>query len=94
MAFQPCCFNRATQEGAGRSLAVGPCDMEYRRQLILRIPQSRAQRTDPLQPQRIAPGRERRQSVKLRLDGRVIGLCVVSQGRELGRLFASGQVID
>jgi hypothetical protein len=44
-------FEHRPQVGAGRSLAVGPGDMEHRRQPRLRIAEPREQRADRLQPE-------------------------------------------
>ena len=47
----PGCLDRRAQKGAGRSLAIGSCDVKHRWQMMLRIAQSREQGGDPLQPQ-------------------------------------------
>ncbi len=62
-------FEHRAQEGDGRALAVGPRDMEHRRQREVRIAEPPEQRGDARQAEHVAPRRKHFQSVELRLDG-------------------------
>jgi hypothetical protein len=61
-------FERGAEDGDGRALAVGPGDVEHRRQPVLRTAETVEQRRHALQPQPVSRRREHRQAVKLRLD--------------------------
>ena len=70
------------QERAGRSLAVGAGDVEHGRQRVLRAAERVEQPRDPVEPELVAAGREQRQAVELRLDGRAV------RPREIGHQAA------
>src|SRR3546814_4966081 len=74
-------FEGRAQEGAGRSLAVGAGDVEGTGELELRIAEPRAQLGDTLEPQNVAPRRQRGETIELGLDGGVGAMGVVGHWR-------------
>ena len=78
-------LERGTQEGGGRTLAVGARDMKNRRQRAVRIADPAQQRRNPVEPQHVAPRREIAQPVELRLDGGVFTACMVGHVIALAR---------
>ena len=56
MRRHPRRLNRPAQKRAGRTFAVGPRDMEHRRQIEVRIAQAFQQRRNTRQPQDILAG--------------------------------------
>ena len=50
-------FHPRAQESDGRAFAVGPGDVEDRREQVLRLAQPVEQRRDPLEPEAVADGR-------------------------------------
>src|SRR3546814_2741558 len=74
-------FEGRAQEGAGRSLAVGAGDVEGTGELELRIAEPRAQLGDTLEPQNVAPRRQRGETIELGMDGGVVGVGVGGAGQ-------------
>src|SRR3546814_20509299 len=74
-------FEGRAQEGAGRSLAVGAGDVEGTGELELRIAEPRAQLGATLEPQNVAPRRQRGETIALGLDGGVGARGVVGHWR-------------
>ena len=76
-------FERGAQEGAGRALAVGPGDMEHRRQRVLRTAEPVEQGGDAGEAEPVAARRQqaRRSSCGLDAAGR-------SERREVGHQAA------
>src|SRR5690348_16165869 len=66
-------FERGPQKRDGRTFAVGPGDVEDRRQLLLWPVDPPKDFASPLQPKPVSRGREHRQPVELRLDAGVSG---------------------
>jgi hypothetical protein len=83
MRLQPRSFDCCAEECAGRSLAVGARDVEDRRQAPLRIAETGEDLADPLQPERVVPGRKRPKPLELAPDERVVGNGVIGHQRPL-----------
>ena len=83
MDREPRALERGAEHGDGRALAVGPGDMENRRQLILRPAEPVEHCPDPLEPEPVAGGRNHVQAVELRLDSGM------SRVREIGHQAAA-----
>ena len=66
-------FERGAQEGAGRALAVGPRDMEHRRQAVVRIAETAEQGEDALEAEDVGGVDRRAETVELGLDRGVGG---------------------
>jgi hypothetical protein len=75
-------FERGAEEGAGRALAVGPRDMEHRRQAVVRVPQPVEQREDAVEPEDVGGVDRRAQAVELGLDRGIV------RPREVGHYAA------
>ena len=65
-------LQRGAEKGAGRALPVRAGDVESRRKAILRTAEPIEQAGDAIEAEPVAAGREQRQPVELRLDGRIV----------------------
>ncbi len=68
MRLEPRRLDRGAEEGAGRALAVGPGDVEDRRQVALRIAEPGEEGGDALQAKHVRARRKRCQTVELALN--------------------------
>ena len=66
-------FEDRAQVGASRTLAVGPGDVEHRRQPLLRIAEQREQLVDRVEPEPALRQRQRGQPIELCLDHGILG---------------------
>ena len=69
----PCRLQPGTEESAGRALAVGPGNMEHRRQILVRAAERVEQGIDPIEPQLVVVDMLGRLPRDQRREPRIVG---------------------
>ena len=80
-------FERGAKEGNRRALAIGPGDVEDRRQPVLRPSEPIEKDADAIETEMVAGGRELVEPIELRLDA---GMRRAREVRHQAAAFASG----